>query len=137
MITVKVNNYIRKIDELGRIVIPKEVRHKLKIQENENILITSDEQKIYISKYSYLENYLNFIKELSETITEIYKCGIEIKDRDKTIIQIDPADNFIESEIILNSTVIGKVKLYLDDTQNNHKLLKLISKIISSYFNYS
>ena len=137
MITVKVNNYIRKIDELGRIVIPKEVRHKLKIQENENILITSDEQKIYISKYSYLENYLNFIKGLSETITEIYKCGIEIKDRDKTIIQIDPADNFIESEIILNSIVIGKVKLYLDDTQNNQKLLKLISKIISSYFNYS
>lgn len=137
MINVKVNNYIRKIDELGRIVIPKEVRHKLKIQENENILITSDEQKIYISKYSYLENYLNFIKELSETITEIYKCGIEIKDRDKTIIQIDPADNFIESEIILNSIVIGNVKLYLDDTQNNQKLLKLISKIISSYFNYS
>lgn len=137
MINVKINNYIRKIDELGRIVIPKEVRHKLKIQENENILITSDEQKIYISKYSYLENYFNFIKELSETITEIYKCGIEIKDRDKTIIQTNPSDNFIESEIILNSIVIGKVKLYLDDTQNNQKLLKLISNIISSYFNYS
>ena len=36
---MKQNGYIRKIDELGRIVIPKEVRKKLGIQDNENIFL--------------------------------------------------------------------------------------------------
>ena len=31
--------FIRKIDDLGRIVIPKELRGKLKLSENENILL--------------------------------------------------------------------------------------------------
>ena len=137
MVYVKTNNYIRKIDELGRIVIPKEVRHKLKIQENENIMITSDDSKILISKYSYLENYYNYIKSIAEYINEIYKYGIEITDRNKTIISISPSNHFIENEIIMNSIKIGKVKMYIDNNDENQKFLKLISRIISSYFDYS
>ena len=133
MVYVKTNNYIRKIDELGRIVIPKEVRHKLKIQENENIMITSDDSKILISKYSYLENYYNYIKSIAEYINEIYKYGIEITDRNKTIISISPSNHFIENEIIMNSIEIGKV----NNNDENQKFLKLISRIISSYFDYS
>ena len=137
MVYVKTNNYIRKIDELGRIVIPKEVRNKLKIQENENIMITSDDSKILISKYSYLENYYNYIKSIAEYINEIYKYGIEITDRNKTIISISPSNHFIENEIIMNSIEIGKVKMYIDNNDENQKFLKLISRIISSYFDYS
>ena len=137
MVYVKTNNYIRKIDELGRIVIPKEVRNKLKIQENENIMITSDDSKILISKYSYLENYYNYIKSIAEYINEIYKYGIEITDRNKTIISISPSNHFIETEIIMNSIEIGKVKIYIDNNDENQKFLKLISRIISSYFDYS
>lgn len=137
MVYVKTNNYIRKIDELGRIVIPKEVRNKLKIQENENIMITSDDSKILISKYSYLENYYNYIKSIAEYINEIYKYGIEITDRNKTIISISPSNHFIENEIIMNSIEIGKVKIYIDNNDENQKFLKLISRIISSYFDYS
>ena len=137
MVYVKTNNYIRKIDELGRIVIPKEVRHNLKIQENENIMITSDDSKILISKYSYLENYYNYIKSIAEYINEIYKYGIEITDRNKTIISISPSNHFIENEIIMNSIEIGKVKIYIDNNDENQKFLKLISRIISSYFDYS
>ena len=137
MVYVKTNNYIRKIDESGRIVIPKEVRHKLKIQENENIMITSDDSKILISKYSYLENYYNYIKSIAEYINEIYKYGIEITDRNKTIISISPSNHFIENEIIMNSIEIGKVKIYIDNNDENQKFLKLISRIISSYFDYS
>ena len=82
---VNSNNYIRKIDELGRIVIPKEVRNKLKIQDNESILISLDENKINISKYSYLNNYNKFINELCNQLVEIYKLQVIISDREKVL----------------------------------------------------
>ena len=37
-----VNNYIRKIDELGRIVIPKELRRTLRIRDGESLEIFVD-----------------------------------------------------------------------------------------------
>ena len=43
--------FIRKIDDLGRIVIPKELRGKLKLSENENILLKLTDNKIEIQKY--------------------------------------------------------------------------------------
>ena len=100
-------------------------------------MITSDDSKILISKYSYLENYYNYIKSIAEYINEIYKYGIEITDRNKTIISISPSNHFIENEIIMNSIEIGKVKIYIDNNDENQKFLKLISRIISSYFDYS
>ena len=39
--------------------------------------------------------------------------------------------------VIMNSIEIGKVKIYIDNNDENQKFLKLISRIISSYFDYS
>lgn len=130
-----VSNYIRKIDELGRIVIPKEVRNKLKIQENENILINLEKEKIIISKYSFLNNYQNFIKELCNKITEIYKVEIIITDRDKIVFSNNISNYCYEyHENILNdSTIIGTINIYSNYNEDFSKLLKLISQIISIF----
>ena len=45
--------FIRKIDDLGRIVIPKELRGKLKLSENENILLKLTDNKIEIQKLRF------------------------------------------------------------------------------------
>ena len=47
---MKTNGYIRKVDDLGRIVIPKEVRKNLKISENDVLEIFSDSSSIIIKK---------------------------------------------------------------------------------------
>ena len=65
------NEYVRKIDELGRIVVPKELRNNLKIQDNENVIITQKDDNICISKYSYLENYSKFLNISSNMLTTI------------------------------------------------------------------
>lgn len=41
----------RRIDELGRLVIPKEIRKNLKIRDNDQVEITVVENKIVLSKY--------------------------------------------------------------------------------------
>ena len=133
------NNYIRKIDELGRIVIPKEVRNKLKIQDNESILISLDENKINISKYSYLNNYYKFINELCNGLTEIYKVEISIRDRDKEIFSNVTNNNmtYYKEDIINDSTTIGSITIYTNNNEDLTKLSKLISRIITIFLTTS
>lgn len=42
---------IRRVDELGRIVIPKELRRALKLNHGDAVSITSDGAKMTITKY--------------------------------------------------------------------------------------
>ena len=55
---------IRKIDELGRIVLPKELRKTLSINSGDDFQITIDNEKIILEKYSRLENYEDKILEI-------------------------------------------------------------------------
>ena len=125
------NNYIRKIDELGRIVIPKEIRNKLKIQDNENILLKIDNEKLVISKYSYLNNYTSFINEICNALTEIYRINIEIKDREKILFSnIKTETNIQKEDIIKDSIIIGSIKI---ENANDKNLIKFLSRIITLY----
>ena len=47
---------IRKIDELGRIVLPKELRKYLNINPGDDFQITIENEKIILEKYSRLQN---------------------------------------------------------------------------------
>ena len=49
---MKATGIIRNIDELGRIVIPKEIRKKMDIQSDQPIEIYVDDDKIILCKYS-------------------------------------------------------------------------------------
>lgn len=125
------NNYIRKVDELGRIVIPKEIRNKLKIQDNENILLKIDNEKLVISKYSYLNNYTSFINEICNALTEIYRINIEIKDREKILFSnIKTETNIQKEDIIKDSIIIGSIKI---ENANDKNLIKFLSRIITLY----
>ena len=130
------NEYVRKIDELGRIVVPKELRNNLKIQDNENVLITQRDDNICISKYSYLENYSKFLNDICTLFNLIYGYEFVIKDKDnviysnyKNIIKIS-----LDSQVIVNSVNIGMISIYGDNVTLTD--VKLISGIISIYFTY-
>lgn len=130
------NEYVRKIDELGRIVVPKELRNNLKIQDNENVLITQKDDNICISKYSYLENYNKFLNDICTLFNLIYGYEFVIRDKDnviysnyKNIIKIS-----LDSPIIVDSVNIGVISIYGENV--NLDDVKLITGIISIYFTY-
>lgn len=127
--------FIRKIDDLGRIVIPKELRGKLKLSENENILLKLTDNKIEIQKYSYINNYQSMINGIINAFYEIYKLPIKLTDNNKTIIEagiINETKETIIENILFNSTIIGTLTIYKDreNQQDTKKLCKLLSKII-------
>ena len=49
---MKSTGIVRKVDELGRVVIPKETRKMLLINEGDSLEIFKDESAIYLKKYS-------------------------------------------------------------------------------------
>lgn len=138
VIVVNNNGFIRKIDDLGRIVLPKEIRQQMHFQSNENILIRLNDNKVEISKYSYLLDNVNQILNIGKSIDEICKIPIEIYDLDKLIytnIELFKKDNFvncIEQDIIYDSIVWGKIKAYFNNSNIDYqKFIKLVSRIIS------
>ena len=83
---MKATGIIRRIDDLGRIVIPKEIRRKLKINEGENIEIyIEDEEKIILKKYSNLKNIKDIAQKIVDSIYTILKYNIIITDNSNII----------------------------------------------------
>ena len=55
---MKSTGIVRRIDELGRIVIPKEIRKNLKIREGDTLEIYVEKSSIILRKFSHLNSLL-------------------------------------------------------------------------------
>jgi len=68
----KATGIVRRIDELGRVVIPKEIRKVLKIREGESLEIyTSNDDELILKKYSGLKYNFNLIEDFIESLNKI------------------------------------------------------------------
>ena len=63
---MKATGIVRRIDDLGRVVIPKEIRRTLRIREGDPLEIFTDrEGEIILKKYSPIGELGTFAKHLS------------------------------------------------------------------------
>lgn len=77
---------VRRIDELGRIVIPKEIRKMLRIREGENLEINVDENgNILLKKHMVMGRIEDYAQILTDSIYPYVKKNIMITDVDKII----------------------------------------------------
>lgn len=82
---MKLAGIVRRIDELGRIVIPKEIRKSLHIKNGENLEIFVKDETIVLKKYSELGNLSQLSETIVETLNTEIKANILISDTDKFI----------------------------------------------------
>ena len=82
---MKQTGVTRKIDELGRIVIPKEIRKNLGIRDGETLEIFTDEDGIILKKYFEVRKYEDLSTKLCDLIKNIYNVDLVITDREKVI----------------------------------------------------
>jgi len=87
---LKETGIIRKIDELGRIVLPKEIRRSLGIKDGEDLEIFVDKEGIYLQKYSRLLSYNELVKKLCELSHEEMKIDLFVTDRETVISSTIP-----------------------------------------------
>lgn len=104
----------RKIDELGRIVVPKEIRNNLNINANDELEIYVNDNKIILEKYSKLENIKEFIIKLIKDIKNVNGMKILVTDKDKIIDSNELITNELK-RIIENNVNKENVKVKLTD----------------------
>lgn len=97
---MKATGVVRRIDELGRIVVPKEMRRTLRIREGDSLEISSNDDSIVLKKYSLVESVDNFITQYVEAVHSSSKKKIIVTDMEKVIaISSGFRKNFIGKKI--------------------------------------
>lgn len=83
---MKATGIVRRIDDLGRVVIPKEIRRTLRIRESDPLEIFTDrEGEIILKKYSPIGELGSFAKEYAEALASASGHSVCITDRDQVI----------------------------------------------------
>lgn len=82
---MKATGITRKIDELGRIVIPKEIRRNLSIRDGETLEIFIENDGILLKKHSLIKNFSDLGNKLCNILSTVIDGKIFITDREKVI----------------------------------------------------
>ncbi len=82
---MKETGIVRHLDELGRIVIPKEIRYNLKMNEGDKVEFYIDKEKIVLKKHTLFNIYEEDTYYLSKTLFEYFKNSVLITDTDKVV----------------------------------------------------
>ena len=83
---MKATGIVRRIDDLGRVVIPKEIRRTLRIKEGTPLEIFTDrEGEIILKKYSPIGELSIFAKEYTEALTQTTGLISCIADHDQVV----------------------------------------------------
>ena len=117
---------IRKIDEMGRIIIPRDMRRELKLYPNDSIKIELTDNKIIISKNSI---NINTISKIVNTLYKTITCNIIITNMDSIILY---KGNINITSYSLSNELISKINHKKEEIENK-KLYITDDFIIENY----
>lgn len=110
---MKATGIVRRIDDLGRVVIPKEIRRTMRIREGDPLEIFTDRDgEVIFKKYSPIGELADFACSYTETLHKTCSLAVAVTDKD-TVIACSgvPKRDYFEKKLtdnfenILNSRV--------------------------------
>jgi len=133
---MKATGIVRRIDDLGRVVIPKEIRRTLRIREGDPLEIFVDRDgEVILKKYSPIGELGDFAKEYAESLSESTGHIAMISDRD-TFIAVAGASKkeYLDKAIgnVLESCMENR-KIMLESAPGNYEVLRDVQESISSF----
>ena len=129
---------VRRIDDLGRVVIPKEIRKNLRIKEGDPLeIFTTEEGEVIFKKYSYCNERewskaKQIVKVLTSTPFALYDNYGELKEMSKKNMPTycDSAENAIFSDGDLVGFIYFEGDISIEEIRKIKKVLaKLFSEI--------
>lgn len=119
----------RRIDDLGRIVVPKELRNNLGIRDGEPLEIFTENKAIIIKKFSQLATFKELSDKYVKIVSDVCKIDMVITDRDKIISS--------SIEELINKELDDKLKVMIDDREGfiSKELINMMG--IEGYFSIS
>lgn len=152
---------VRRIDNLGRIVIPKEIRDTLRIKNGDSLEINIEGEIVTLKKYSELNNIIEIETIIANLLRETLNKDILITDKDKyiigtkhelinkkitnelleilenrqMIIQKSKDQNTLINPILINGDVIGSIIVISKEeiTENQIKTVTLLTNFLIKY----
>lgn len=83
---MRATGIVRRIDDLGRVVIPKEIRKTLRIREGDPLeIFTAKDGEVILKKYSPIGELNEFSQEYVDTLGETIGQGVVVTDLDSII----------------------------------------------------
>lgn len=83
---MKATGIVRRIDDLGRVVIPKEIRRTMRIREGDPLeIFTTRDGEVIFKKYSLIGGLEDFAAQFCDTLAHTSSFTASITDRDSVI----------------------------------------------------
>lgn len=112
---MKATGIVRRIDDLGRIVIPKEIRKTMHIREGAQLeIFTDSEGGVIFKKYSPIGELSESADDYAEAVARVTGNTVAIVDKDTVVAAAGPAKKEIASKRISEQTeaLIEQRRLY-------------------------
>ena len=111
---MKATGVVRRIDDLGRVVIPKEIRKTLRIKEGDPLEIFTDKEgEVILKKYSPIGELSEFATEYAETLAKTTGHIACITDKD-TVIAVSGGSK----KEFLEQSISEELEKILEDKEN-------------------
>ena len=82
---MKATGIVRRIDDLGRVVIPKEIRRTMRIREGDPLEIFTNNGEVIFKKYSPMGEMVSFSGDLAVALSSATELAVAICDRERCV----------------------------------------------------
>ncbi len=123
---MKTTGMIRRIDELGRLVIPKEIRKSMRLLEGENVEIFVQGDQLILKKYSLVKRISDFAQYFTDSIYSFLKENIIITDTDSVIAASGPYKKEFLNQY-LSDAMLTSIKRHENILEKHKKILEIVS----------
>ena len=89
---------IRRLDDLGRVVIPKSMRKNLKIRTGDNLEFFISEDGLTLKKYSPFKEYFEVVVSVAKCLKNTLKKQVVITSKDRVIFSTDKSLSVVIKE---------------------------------------
>ena len=111
---MKATGIVRRIDELGRIVIPKEIRRTFKIKEGTPLeIFCGENDELVLKKYSMLFEIKDFASEICSATYQTISMPVFVCDKDKIV-----ALNGMNKSLFLNKPISTKLERLIESRKD-------------------
>jgi len=128
---MKATGIVRRIDDLGRVVIPKEIRRTMRIREGDPLEIYTDRDgEVIFKKYSPIGELGNFAVQYADTLSKTSGYPICITDKDN-VIAVSGASKkeFVEKKVSFELEKLMEEKTSFALKPNDSKRIPVVDGI--------
>lgn len=134
---MKESGIVRKLDNLGRLVIPKEIRRCMRIKEGSPIefgLLPTGE--IVLCKYSLISQINDYANDFCEILGEVLDCVVLITDRDKVVAVYGMSKKAIVNTKLSSEflDIMDSQSCYTASVQDETTIIPIVENDTNTYY---